>query len=105
MKLNPLQFEFTRMSALLILHAYQLGYTLTYGDAFRDPRCPYGHDDSLHKKRLAVDFNLFEEGVYLAGKEANEAHGKLHDYWDSIKGAPRIEHDLNHYSLAYRGMR
>ena len=50
------------MIALLILHAEMLGYKLTFGDAYRDPRVTYGHKDSLHRKRLAVDLNLFLDG-------------------------------------------
>jgi len=105
MKLSTKQGKFTRMVALLILHAEQKGYMLTFGDVYRDKRCPYGHDKSLHKSRLAADFNLFDNGVYLAGEEAETAHGELHDYWGMIGGADRIEHDLNHYSLAHEGMR
>ena len=31
-------------------------------------------------------------------------HNELHDFWDSIGGSPRIEKDLNHYSLSHYGM-
>ena len=38
MSLSSKQRAFVRMVGLLIEHAYQQGYELTFGDAFRDPR-------------------------------------------------------------------
>ena len=38
MTLGQKQRQFTRMIGLLIEYAYQQGYELTMGDAFRDPR-------------------------------------------------------------------
>jgi len=50
------------MVAKLIEHAYSLGYTITLGDAYRDPRLHgalgvrmgYGNAKSCHKLRLAL---------------------------------------------------
>lgn len=96
------QVEFTRMVADLIEWAYENGYQLTFGDAYRDPRTPYGHTKSLHKSRLAIDLNVFRDGVYLSG------HGEYDDlgeYWESIGGSwgGRFGDD-NHFSLAHNGM-
>ena len=33
-------------------------YRLRWGDAYRDPRVKYGHPQSVHRKRLAVDLIL-----------------------------------------------
>jgi len=63
MMLSEKQQKFTHMVALLILHAEQLGYAVTFGDAYRDKRVPYGSEKSLHRQRLAVDLNLFRDGV------------------------------------------
>ena len=98
------QQEFTQAIGLLIAFAYSKGYGLTFGDAFRDPRAfkgakPYGKYNSNHKKRLAVDFNLFKDGEYLDGDEAKHGHSILHTYWDTIGGNRRIPHDLNHYDF------
>ena len=103
MSLSKEQQKFTHMIALLILHAEQLGYQLTFGDAYRDPRCGYGNKNSLHKKRLAVDFNLFKDGVYLT---RTADHQPLGEYWESIGGSwgGRFK-DGNHYSLAYGGVK
>jgi hypothetical protein len=102
MTLRKKQSRFVVMVALLLQYAHSLGYELTFGDAFRDPRCPYGSDLSLHHQRLAVDLNLFINGKFITD---GTGHDKLHDFWDLLGGAERIEHDLNHYSLAHGGRR
>jgi len=102
------QIKFTSMIARLILHAEHLGYGLTFGDAYRDPRVfgevgediGYGEPRSNHKKRLAVDFNIFIDGVYIFDPKPYE---ELHKYWVTIGGAT-LENDLNHFSINYRGM-
>lgn len=65
----------------------------------------YGHKLSGHKLKLAIDLNITEDGVYLRGDAAKEAHSAIHDFWDALGGAERIPHDLNHYSLEHQGMR
>ncbi len=90
------------MVARLILHAQQLGFEVTGGDLYRDPRATYGHPKSTHRSRLAIDLNLFIDGEYI---QDGRGHDKLHDYWDSIGGAKRIEKDMNHYSLKHNGVR
>jgi hypothetical protein len=102
MTLLEKQFRFTHMVAQLILHAEQLGYSVTLGEAWRLPHATHGHPQSTHKHRLAIDLNLFRGGVWLT---SGAEHGPLHDYWDSIGGAPRIDGDMNHYSLAHNGVR
>lgn len=104
--LRQRQSKFARMVALLILHAEHLGYEVTFGDAYRDPRVfgkvgerkGYGHRSSFHKQRLAVDLNLFRDGRFLA---TTEAHLPLGVYWESIGGTWGGRFgtpDGNHYS-------
>lgn len=102
MTLREKQSLFARKIAVLKLLAYEMGYELTEGDYYRDPRVPYGHKKSLHRFRLAADLNLFKNGKWL---NDGTGHDELHDIWDKIGGAPRIENDLNHYSFAHYGMR
>jgi len=81
------------MIGLLIGYANLLGYGLTFGDAYATT----GHiKNSFHGKRLAVDFNLFIDGVY---QETTEAHEPLGLYWELIGGTwgGRFN-DGNHYS-------
>ena len=96
MTLRQKQSKFVRMIALLIQYAYEQGYELTFGDAYRDPRCPYGSEKSFHHQRLAVDFNLFRDGKYLT---STESHQQLGEFWESIGGTwgGRFK-DGNHYS-------
>lgn len=100
MSLRARQSRFVKMVALLIGYADLRGYQLTFGDCYRDGRCKYGHPKSLHRKRLAVDLNVFRDGIYLQGESARKAHEVLHDFWDAIGGNPRITSDLNHYSYS-----
>jgi len=109
MTLGQKQRKLTRMIAQLIVFAYDNGYELTFGDAYRDPRVhgnvgqkkSYSAASSLHKERLAVDFNLFRDGVYLT---STEDHRPLGEFWESIGGTwgGRFN-DGNHYSLEHGG--
>jgi hypothetical protein len=106
MKLSEKQQKFTVMIAKLIMYADDMGYGLTFGDAYRDPRVSYGHADSLHRKRLAVDFNLFKDGEFL---QSTEDHKLLGEYWESIGGSWggrfKSNPDGNHYSTQWEGMK
>lgn len=93
MSLNSKQFKFTKAVSLLIQFADQKGYTLTFGDAWAKT----GHKkNSKHYSRLAVDFNLFKDGVYL---NKTSDHQELGEFWESIGGSwgGRFN-DGNHYS-------
>ena len=88
------------MVSRLIRFAYNMGYELTFGDAYAKT----GHmENSLHYKRLAVDFNLFKDGRYLT---RTEDHAPLGEYWEAIGGTwgGRFN-DGNHYSLEHNGVK
>ena len=97
------QMAFPLMLARLILYAYELGYTMTFGEGYDDDGI--GHaKGSTHYSRLAQDINLFLNGVWLdKGPAMEKGHGLLHDKWDTLGGAKRIKNDLNHYSVEYQG--
>ena len=111
MTLLQLQNKFMRMLPLLITKAHELGYELSIGDAYRDPRVfgavgvrqGYGESRSAHKQRLAIDLNLFKNGKFL---QTTEDHTALGEYWESLGGAwgGRFN-DGNHYSLEYNGVK
>lgn len=105
MTLREKQSKFARMLALLILNAEMMGYQVTHGDFYRDPRVPYGHPRSLHKLRLAADLNLFRasDGAYLSSTKDHEPLGELWESWGGTWGG-RFE-DGNHYSLEHEGMK
>lgn len=97
MTLRQQQSKFAFMVAELLLKAKSLGFEVTLGDAYRDPRCPYGSEVSFHHKRLAIDINLFKDGRFLS---STKAHEPLGTWWESIGGTwgGRFS-DGNHYSL------
>ena len=101
MTLREKQSHFALLVAQLILWAYSEGYEITFGDCYRDPRCKYGSENSLHRKRLAIDLNLFKDGKWLT---RTEDHLPLGEFWESLGGAwgGRFN-DGNHYSLAHEG--
>lgn len=108
MTLSEKQAVFARMIAQLIITADWLGYRVTFGDAYRSPAVTYGHKNSLHRKRLAIDLNLFtknDAGTWVY-KTSTKAHYPLGKYWESIGGVwgGRFG-DGNHYSLGHGGMK
>lgn len=94
-RLRKRQFEFAKAVPELISEAFRLGFDVSLGDAYRDPRCPYGSKSSKHHRRLAIDLNLFRRGVYLT---KTEHHAQLGEYWESLGGiwGGRFD-DGNHY--------
>lgn len=113
MTLGQKQRLFTRMIAQLIEYAYANGYELTFGDAYRDPRLhgdvgvkkSYSSANSVHKSRLAVDFNLFKDGKFMT---ASDDHKQLGEYWKTLHpdcrwGGDFNSPDGNHYSMTHGG--
>lgn len=108
MTLNEAQIKFTQLSAKLIEYAYAHGYGLTYGETYRTPAqaahnasTGAGIVHSLHIKRLAVDFQMFKDGVYLTDTSAYKFLGTYwktldpHCYWG---GDFHTNPDGNHFS-------
>lgn len=105
MSLGSKQREFTECIGLLIHFAYARGYELSFGDAYRPTNATYGHPRSNHKRRLAVDFNLFRDGMYLS--DTND-HEELGVFWESLHPDARWGgrfHDGNHYSFEHEGIK
>lgn len=112
MSLRKKQSEFARLVGKLILKAYDLGYEVTLGDAYRDPRVhgamgvrkSYSHPKSAHKIRLAIDLNLFKNGEFL---ETTEGHRPLGEWWEKqhpdARWGGRFS-DANHYSFTNDGV-
>ena len=95
MSLREKQSRFAYLVAILIQYAYVKGYELTFGDAYAKSGHILG---SYHYKRLAIDFNLFKDGVYL---DKTEDHEFLGEFWESLDylcvWGGRFS-DGNHYS-------
>lgn len=115
MNLGEQQRVFTRLVAKLINYAYDTGYELSLGEAYRTPEQAIinagkgvGIMNSLHTKRLAIDLNLFRQGIYL---QDTDNHQKLGTYWKSLHplcrwgGDFRPRPDGNHYSMEWEGVK
>ena len=112
MTLGDKQREFTRHFRILLQHIEAAGYEGTLGDAYRSPKAfgemgepgPYGRDRSAHKNRLAVDLNLFKDGLYL---DQTEDHRPIGEYWEALHPenvwGGRFQ-DGNHYSRRHNGI-
>lgn len=113
MTLGKKQELFSRLLPRLIDKAHSLGFELRMGDLFRDPRLHgelgdnqgYGHRNSCHKLKLAVDLNLFKDGEFCSKTSDHEELGlwwESQNVWCSWGGH---FNDGNHYSLEHNGMR
>ena len=108
MTLQQQQAKFCLDVARLIQYINLNGYTCTFGDAFRSPEASaiyasrgIGSKNSLHCKRLAIDLNLFKDGVFLSDGKDHEQFGI---WWESLdkqnrngRNFPRP--DSNHYEI------
>lgn len=96
MTLRQKQSRFVRMVVLLIIYAHDKGFELTFGDAYATT----GHKkNSKHYVRLAIDLNLFKDGIYLT---QTEDHKELGEFWELIGGTwgGRFKNpDGNHYEI------
>ena len=109
--LREKQSRFAQMASALIRKASELGYEVTLGDAYRDPRVfgamgvrmGYGESKSAHKHRLAIDLNLFKDGRFLG---STNDHRPLGEWWESQGGSwgGRFN-DGNHYSIEHNGIK
>jgi len=113
MKLSDKQQQFTKAIGQLIDYAYSKGYGLTVGDAYRDSRVhgemgkkkSYSAAYSVHKVRLAMDFNLFIDGEYIPNGN-HPAWVDLSEYWVTLHGDAKSGidwNDANHFSFEYGG--
>ena len=113
LNLGSKQSLFARLVGTLIAKIYADGYECTLGEAWRPPETAElykkqgkGVARSLHTERLAIDLNLFRNGIYLMKTEDHEPFGT---WWEAqhelcrwggrFKGRP----DGNHYSLEHEG--
>lgn len=113
--MSALQEDFARSAATLILKAFELGYTVTLGEAWRTPEQAQwdadhgtGISHSLHTARLAIDLNFFLAGAYV--KDGMKL-ADIGAWWKSLGPAYRwggdfhVRPDGNHFSITPDGHR
>jgi hypothetical protein len=112
MTLGQYQNLHVQLVAKLINYTYEQGYALSWGEAFRtqeqaqwDATNHIGVIGSVHCERLAVDFMLFKDGVYLTDPAAYAFMG---EYWKTLDPACRWGGDFktvdaDHFSITWQG--
>jgi hypothetical protein len=112
--LSEKQMVFSQLVGMLLDWIYEQGYGVTFGEAYRTPeqaafnaRAGSGIVNSQHTLRMAVDLNLYINGVY---QTETAAYKPLGDYWKSLHpnaawGGDFSKPDGNHFSLAHNGVR
>lgn len=111
--LRQKQSRFARSVPLLLQYMTALGYEYTFGEALRtqaqataNAASGAGISNSLHLERLAIDVNLFKDGIYLSDSESHRPFGT---FWKSLGadyfwgGDFKPNADGNHYSLGWGG--
>ena len=101
MSLRTKQSRFVHAIGHLISTAESMGYQLTLGDGYRDPRAkfPYSSKSSRHTMRLAIDFNVFKmrnsNWVYLT---SSDDYPDLCQAWRDLGGISGADFDdANHF--------
>jgi hypothetical protein len=113
---SQLQEQFAQDAAKLIQKAAELGYTVTFGEAWRTPEQAQWNADhhlgvahSLHMDRLAIDLNVFKDGEYQAD-DRNGVYTALGEWWETLGpnhkwGGRFAIKDLDHWSISPDGIR
>lgn len=112
MTLGDQQRKFAELVGKLLTHIYASGYEVTLDWAYRPPEIAayyatqgIGIRSSLHGLKLAVDLNLFRDGLWL---RSTDDHKPIGEWWE-------LQHPLccwggrfgdgNHYSMTYGGVK
>jgi len=94
------QWEFAKNVSALLQWIERRGWKVTFGDAYRDSRCNYGSKSSKHRRRLAIDLNLFVNGIYQT--QATEEYLEVARQWESMphcRSGARFN-DINHFEYS-----
>lgn len=116
MTLSQKQRAFAKAITILEHWMTVMGYEWTHGDSYRDPRvhgaygekASYSGRYSLHKMRLARDYNLFIDGKY---QRTTEAFKPIGEFWVALGPHVGMEltwggtggNDGNHFSCSHGG--
>lgn len=110
--LGQMQRDHVGCVGKLIQFAYAAGYEFTWGEAYRTQEQAQwnvahhtGIMNSVHMVRLAVDLQLFKDGVYITDPRA---YAFLGTYWKTLHPNARWGGDFgtvdaDHFSFTYQG--
>jgi hypothetical protein len=102
-----------QLTAKLIEFIYAQGLEATWGETYRTPQqaaanaaSGAGILNSLHIERLAVDLQIFKDGVYATDVAV---YKPLADYWLTLDPLCRAGYyfhsvDADHFSITYQGV-
>lgn len=108
------QMDFAERSAEFILWIKSQGFRVTYGETWRSPEEAMIHAkdgsgiaNSLHLIRLAIDLNVFKDGVELQTKEE---FAPLGAHWKTVDprccwGGDFKRIDADHFSMVWQGIK
>jgi len=110
--LGEKQRLFGKLVGDLLMKIYADGYEVSIDWAYRPPFVAayyaskgIGVRSSLHTIHLAIDLNLFKDGIYLMHTEDHLPFG---EYWESLDPLCRWGGrfgDGNHYSIEHEGIK
>jgi hypothetical protein len=115
MSLNALQQQFAQDAAKLIQQAKVLGYEVSFGEAWRTPQQAQWDADhgtgiacSLHLQRLAIDLNVFVNGIWQMD-DSSGCYKAMGEFWKSLGsdhfwGGDFQRVDLDHFSISPDGV-
>lgn len=110
--LHTAQALHVKLVGRLIEYIYLQGYECTWGEAYRTPQQAQwdaahgtGIAESVHCDRLAVDLQLFKNGVYLTNATDYTFAG---EFWESLDPSCRwggrfTTVDADHFSITWQG--
>jgi len=105
MSLGEARRAFSKRMSMLTAYANYLGYDWAFDQGKRCDDCLVGHPRSTHKAGTGQDINLYTPNGAYPHPDDERMHSTLHDMWDLLGGAERIQGDLNHYSDEWQGVR
>ena len=105
MKLGEKQKLFNRFIPMLLFKMIADGYQPVIEYVFRCKDCPVGHGNSNHKRKLAIDIDLFWDGKWLTETDDHKPFGL---FWESLHPMCRWGGrwgDGRHYSIEHNGVK
>lgn len=112
--LGQKQRLFSKLVGQLIEYIYAQGYEVSLDWCYRPPEVAAyyasigkGIRSSLHTEHLAIDLNLFKDGVFLTAASDHKVFG---EFWKTLDpfccwGGDFATQDGNHYSIEHNGIK